>query len=248
MRQIKILVVVGVVMVSLHIVSSIAIAQVAVGLPWVVTHKPPITSGDVLDCFTDTVSTGNPLLLIGRARTEEDEPPLGVISVCLAQARAAVGVTVGPQPTEVILSCQLTGAQSITDTPAEAAGGLSATLGPIFVACVPRPVNFTTVGSRIVNELMTRQACLKPGTYTATADFSVSSQITPGIGNDTADSNFATGNPVVKVEIREGARGCTPTSPVPTLTEWGLIALAVLLAGSLAFMIRRRFTPRPAGA
>jgi hypothetical protein len=33
----------------------------------------------------------------------------------------------------------------------------------------------------------------------------------------------------------------------PTLTEWGLIALAVLLAGSLAFMIRRRFTSRPAG-
>jgi hypothetical protein len=36
--------------------------------------------------------------------------------------------------------------------------------------------------------------------------------------------------------------------PVPTLTEWGLIALAVLLAGSLAFMIRRRLAPRPAGA
>jgi hypothetical protein len=35
---------------------------------------------------------------------------------------------------------------------------------------------------------------------------------------------------------------------VPTLTEWGLIALAVLLAGSLAFMIRRRLAPRPAGA
>jgi hypothetical protein len=34
----------------------------------------------------------------------------------------------------------------------------------------------------------------------------------------------------------------------PTLTEWGLIALAVLLAGSLAFMIRRRLAPRPAGA
>jgi hypothetical protein len=35
---------------------------------------------------------------------------------------------------------------------------------------------------------------------------------------------------------------------VPSLTEWGLIALAVLLAGSLAFMIRRRLAPRPAGA
>jgi len=34
---------------------------------------------------------------------------------------------------------------------------------------------------------------------------------------------------------------------VPTLTEWGLIALAVLLAGSLAVMIRRRFA-RPAAA
>jgi hypothetical protein len=35
---------------------------------------------------------------------------------------------------------------------------------------------------------------------------------------------------------------------VPTLTEWGLIVLAVLLASSLAWMIRRRFAPRPAGA
>jgi hypothetical protein len=35
---------------------------------------------------------------------------------------------------------------------------------------------------------------------------------------------------------------------VPTLTEWGLIALGLLLAGSLAFMIRRRLAPRPAGA
>jgi len=37
-------------------------------------------------------------------------------------------------------------------------------------------------------------------------------------------------------------------NPIPSLTEWGLIALAVLLAGSLAFMIRRRLAPRPAGA
>jgi len=37
-------------------------------------------------------------------------------------------------------------------------------------------------------------------------------------------------------------------SGTPTLTQWGLIALAVLLAGSLAFMIRRRLAPRPAGA
>jgi hypothetical protein len=36
--------------------------------------------------------------------------------------------------------------------------------------------------------------------------------------------------------------------PVPSATEWGLIVLGLLLAGSLAFMIRRRFTPRPAGA
>jgi hypothetical protein len=36
--------------------------------------------------------------------------------------------------------------------------------------------------------------------------------------------------------------------PVPTLTQWGLLALGLLLAGSLAFMIRRRFAPRPAGA
>lgn len=34
---------------------------------------------------------------------------------------------------------------------------------------------------------------------------------------------------------------------VPTTTQWGLLALGVLLAGSLAFMIRRRFTVRPVG-
>lgn len=38
------------------------------------------------------------------------------------------------------------------------------------------------------------------------------------------------------------------SSSVPTLTQWGLFALGLLLAGSLAFMIRRRFTVRPAGA
>ena len=34
----------------------------------------------------------------------------------------------------------------------------------------------------------------------------------------------------------------------PTLTEWGLIALGVLLAGSLAWMIRRKVITRPTGA
>ncbi|MCK4392910.1 IPTL-CTERM sorting domain-containing protein [Candidatus Bipolaricaulota bacterium] len=34
----------------------------------------------------------------------------------------------------------------------------------------------------------------------------------------------------------------------PTLTEWGLIALGILLAGSLAWMIRRRVITRPTGA
>jgi hypothetical protein len=37
------------------------------------------------------------------------------------------------------------------------------------------------------------------------------------------------------------------STTVPTLTEWGLIALGLLLAGSLAVMIRRRFA-RPAAA
>lgn len=40
----------------------------------------------------------------------------------------------------------------------------------------------------------------------------------------------------------------TVIQATPTLTEWGLIALAVLLAGSLAWMIRRRVIARPAGA
>lgn len=46
-----------------------------------------------------------------------------------------------------------------------------------------------------------------------------------------------------------GAYMCTgKCTGTPTLTEWGLIALAVLLAGSLAWMIRRRVIARPAGA
>jgi hypothetical protein len=57
----------------------------------------------------------------------------------------------------------------------------------------------------------------------------------------TAGRNEDVGRCVIK-DVREG------TQAVPTLTEWGLIALAVLLAGSLAFMIRRRLAPRPAGA
>lgn len=53
-----------------------------------------------------------------------------------------------------------------------------------------------------------------------------------------------------------GRRGCSfnPTisevssSAVSSTTQWGLIALGLLLAGSLVWMIRRRFTTRPAGA
>lgn len=241
MRRMKVLMAVGVV-ISLYTGSSTAIAQVTVGTPWDVTHSSPVTAGDVLACFTGTESAANPLRLQGRAWTEEDEPPLGVTSVCLARAQAAVGVTVGPEPTEVILSCQLTGSQAISDTPASANASLRATLGPISVSCTPNP--FTTVGSRVVNESMTETACLRPGTYTASAGFSVSSRIEPGIGNDTADSNFASGSHVVRVSILEGRRGCTP--PVPTVSEWGLLALGLLLAGSLAWMIRRRVAIRPA--
>jgi hypothetical protein len=47
---------------------------------------------------------------------------------------------------------------------------------------------------------------------------------------------------------KEVGGGSVHPVSTPTLTEWGLIALAVLLAGSLAFMIRRRLAPRPAGA
>lgn len=38
------------------------------------------------------------------------------------------------------------------------------------------------------------------------------------------------------------------SSAVPSTTQWGLIALGLLLAGSLAFMIQRRIRMRPAGA
>jgi hypothetical protein len=58
-------------------------------------------------------------------------------------------------------------------------------------------------------------------------------------------------SPVEALIVQIQARGLTfkvVHVDVPTLTEWGLIALAVLLAGSLAFMIRRRLAPRPAGA
>ena len=41
---------------------------------------------------------------------------------------------------------------------------------------------------------------------------------------------------------------CRGTLSVPTITQWGLIALGLLLAGSLAWMITRRFRTKPAGA
>ena len=51
--------------------------------------------------------------------------------------------------------------------------------------------------------------------------------------------NRQQGNPVQAKCIKAG---------VPTLTEWGLIVLGLLLAGSLAFMIRRRYAVQHAGA
>lgn len=38
------------------------------------------------------------------------------------------------------------------------------------------------------------------------------------------------------------------SKPVPTMTQWGLIALGGLLAASLAWVIRRRFKTKPVGA
>jgi hypothetical protein len=58
-------------------------------------------------------------------------------------------------------------------------------------------------------------------------------QIVATVGGYTFDTD-----PVAIVAIRG----------LPALAQWGLIALGLLLAGSLAFMIRRRFAPRPAGA
>jgi hypothetical protein len=50
----------------------------------------------------------------------------------------------------------------------------------------------------------------------------------------------------VVTNIPEGKK-CERTT-VPTLSDWSLLVLAMLLAGSLAFMIRRRLAARPAGA
>lgn len=49
---------------------------------------------------------------------------------------------------------------------------------------------------------------------------------------------------------KSACRKCVMTlaARAPTLTEWGLIALGILLAGSLAWMIRRRVITRPTGA
>lgn len=41
---------------------------------------------------------------------------------------------------------------------------------------------------------------------------------------------------------------CKKEKAAPTLTEWGLIVLGMLLAGSLAWMIRRRVITRPSTA
>lgn len=56
--------------------------------------------------------------------------------------------------------------------------------------------------------------------------------------------------PVGTIEvIRHTLKSRLPSCPVvPTATQWGLIALGLLLAGSLAWMIRRRAAIRPAGA
>jgi hypothetical protein len=56
----------------------------------------------------------------------------------------------------------------------------------------------------------------------------------------------------VKNQLLCSPKNCTyetkAKEAVPSLTDWGLIVLGLLLAGSLAFMIRRRLAPRPAGA
>jgi hypothetical protein len=62
----------------------------------------------------------------------------------------------------------------------------------------------------------------------------------------TATLNISSNGGSASVSLR--GSGYQPPPPVPTLTEWGLIVLGLLLAGSLAFMIRRRLAPRPAGA
>lgn len=58
-----------------------------------------------------------------------------------------------------------------------------------------------------------------------------------------------------EVEVKQGGEtvggeGIIVVGPIdaPGTTEWGLIVLGLLLAGSLAWMIRRRFGTRPTGA
>ena len=48
----------------------------------------------------------------------------------------------------------------------------------------------------------------------------------------------------------DGGEGTIEVKPIgaPSTTKWGLIVLGLLLAGSLAWMIRRRFGTKPAGA
>ncbi len=43
-------------------------------------------------------------------------------------------------------------------------------------------------------------------------------------------------------------RYCAIPVGAPAITQWGLVAIGALLAGSLAWMIRRRSTTKPAGA
>jgi hypothetical protein len=66
----------------------------------------------------------------------------------------------------------------------------------------------------------------------------------PGSDNFHNGFDSATGAKGTAVPVRCSATGET----LPAITQWGILALGLLLAGSLAFMIRRRFSMRPARA
>lgn len=60
--------------------------------------------------------------------------------------------------------------------------------------------------------------------------------------------NKSNGSFAVIGGVTQSLEVCCVVPKLPTLTQWGLIALGLLLAASLAFVIHRRFRIRPAGA
>jgi hypothetical protein len=254
MRGIKVLVVVGLVfgMVSVSMVSGVA--QLQFPIQW---NPNPVVGGTANALKQGpNVKVCSEGIAQGRAGAQQRaQADVGANSRCAVDATYEGTFGVGPLNTEVELSGKLwgqlmtlTGNNDMVIVIASAGVGLVNRPAALFVqlqdnAGPGKPLQGKRdVGNNPQGLKQVAQACLSPGQYwiRVTVSAEADSKTFGGQGS-LADANAL-------FELKQLGVNCTPTTVVPTLTEWGLLALAVLLAGSLAFMIRRRLAPRPAGA